>query len=85
MNRLLAQNGCKSQELFCLRFKRRLRELLELDYSAAEAFGPAWEETLDEVALPDSFQGQVYWQLIDWAGRLELFTEANRLEEVYTE
>ncbi len=57
-----------------MRFKRRMRELLAHHHSAAEAFGPTWEETLDEVSLDDVEQAQVYRELIDWAGSEELFT-----------
>jgi len=46
MNRHCGGIGCKSQELFCLRFKRRMKELLSRYHATAEAFGPSWEETL---------------------------------------
>ena len=49
-------------------------QLLAEHDSPAEAFGPAWEATLDEVPLPDVEQGKIYWQLIDWARSDELFT-----------
>ncbi len=69
--------SCKSQRVFCLRFKRRMQDLLASYGSAAEAFGPAWEETLEEVGLEDDEQGPVYRELITWAGDAELFTGAN--------
>ncbi len=70
-------NSCNSQQLFCLRFKRRMGALLARYGSAAEAFGPTWEETLDEVRLNEDEQGTVYRELIAWAGDAELFTGAN--------
>jgi hypothetical protein len=68
---------CNTQELFCLRFKRNMQELLERHQSAAEAFGPAWESALDEVALDDAEQAAVYRLLIEWAKSAELFICAN--------
>jgi len=65
---------CKSQQQFSLRFKTRLQQLLQRYHSAAEAFGPAWEDTVDEVPLPEVEQGEVYRQLIDWAKGYDLFT-----------
>ena len=72
MNRLRTENGCNWTEVFCMRFKRRMNDLLGRHQSAAEAFGPAWEETLDEVSLNDTEQARVYWHLIAWAGSVEL-------------
>jgi hypothetical protein len=77
MNRLPAQFSSKLRQLFCLRFKRRLRSLLAKNYTPAEAFGPAWEQTLDAVALNDTEQAQAYWELIGWAGSGKLFTVSN--------
>ena len=65
---------CKSNEQFRLRFKSQFRHVLADHYSAAEAFGRAWERTLIEVPLPDDEQGTVYWDLIGWAKSYELFT-----------
>lgn len=64
----------KSQERFRLRFEQRLRELLCGHQSAAEAFGRAWEQALEEVPLDEDDQPAVYWELIRWAGSEELFT-----------
>jgi len=79
MNSRFAGIDCKSQQLFCSRFKRRMRELLARHQPAAEAFGPVWEETLDEVSLNDAEQAQVYWELIAWAGNVELLLVKTRL------
>jgi hypothetical protein len=68
------QLRCKPHEQFTLRFKSRLRQLLQTYNSAAEAFGPAWEATAAEVSLSDRKQGEVYRQLIDWAKGDDLFT-----------
>jgi len=67
---------CKSQQQFRLRFQERLLKFLARHRSAAEAFGPTWEATLEEVPLADEEQGAVYWELIDWARSDELFTGA---------
>ena len=74
MNRPSGGFGCKSQERFRLRFQRRLREALARQQSAASGFGPAWEQTLEEVPLEEADQAQVYWELIRWAASDELFT-----------
>lgn len=66
--------SCNLQERFCLRFERRLREVLSRQCSVAEGFGPAWEATLSEVPLAEADQATVYWTLIDWARNDELFT-----------
>jgi hypothetical protein len=65
---------CNSHQQFRLRFKKRLRQLLDCYGTRAEAFGPAWEATLQEVPLSEAKQVEVYWQLIDWARSEELFT-----------
>lgn len=44
---------------------------------AAEGFGLAWEQTLDEVPLDDAAQAEVYWELIRWARSNELFTRSH--------
>ena len=63
------------QAQFCLQFQRHLRDLAaKKRYSVARGFGPAWERALDEVPLEDDDQAKVYWQLINWAKRSELFT-----------
>ncbi len=80
MNRHCGGIGCKSQRAFRLRFKKRLRDLLARHQTPAEGFGPAWEATLQEVPLADEQQGEVYWQLIDWARSDELFTPASPIE-----
>jgi len=69
--RLLRYN---SHQQFRLRFKKRLRQLLDSYGTRAEAFGPAWEATLQEIPLSEAKQLYVYWQLIDWARTEELFT-----------
>ena len=78
MNRHRGGAGCNSQERFRLRFQRRLLEALTRLQSTAEAFGPTWEATLQEVPLADRDQGPVYRQLIEWAKSDELFTAAQR-------
>jgi hypothetical protein len=75
MNRNWGGNGCKPQQRFCLRFKRRMRELLAQGHSAADSFGRVWERTLEAVPLEDSDQARIYWELIEWAGSAELFTD----------
>jgi hypothetical protein len=65
---------CKLHEQFNLQFKSRFKQLLTEHYSAAEAFGRAWEGTVIEVPLRDENQGTVYWDLIGWAKSYELFT-----------
>ena len=76
MNRHCGGIDCNLQERFRLGFQRRLRLALARHYSAAEGFGPAWEETLNEVPLADADQPKVYWDLINWARSDELFTGA---------
>jgi len=82
MHTLRTPNGCNPQQAFCLRFKRRIRELLALDHSAAESFGVVWERTLDEVSLDDDGQAEIYWELIEWAGAEQLSTGARARELV---
>ena len=74
MNRHAGGCGRKSQERFRLRFEERLRQLLASHRSAAEAFGPAWEDTIEAVPLDEDDQAGIYWQLIRWASSEELFT-----------
>jgi len=75
-------SGCNSQQAFCLRFKRRIRELLALGHSAAESFGIVWERTLDALPLDDDGQAEIYWELIEWAGAEQLSTGARAHELV---
>jgi hypothetical protein len=65
---------CKFQELFCLAFRRHLRECVARRRSVAEGFGLAWEETIDKVPLDDEEQGRAYQELIVWARTQDLFT-----------
>ncbi len=74
MSRHCGGNGCKSQERFRLRFRRRLTDYLFQQGSAAEGFGVVWEKTLAEVPLDDETQAQLYRELIAWAKSDELFT-----------
>jgi hypothetical protein len=67
MNRIRHGTACKSQEDFRLRFQQLLSEYSDHRRSAAEGFGPAWEQALEEVPLSDSEQGVVYRELIAWA------------------
>ncbi len=74
MNKHFESIGSNSQRLFSLRFKRQMRELLAQGHSAAETFGIVWEKTLDAFPVEDSDQAPVYWELIEWVGRPDLFT-----------
>jgi hypothetical protein len=67
-------SGCKSQERFILCFQKRMRGYGSRQLSAAEAFGRAWEQTLEEVPLSDLDQAHLYRQLIEWARSGDLFT-----------
>jgi hypothetical protein len=51
-----------------------LRAYLARHNSVAEGFGRVWEQTLEEVALEEPDQAQIYWELIQWARSYELFT-----------
>jgi hypothetical protein len=61
-------------ERFRREFQRSLRQYLARHGSVAEGFGLVWEFTLRDVPLEDSQQGQIYWELIQWARGYELFT-----------
>jgi hypothetical protein len=63
-----------SKELFRARFQRSLRQCVRRRFSVAECFGVIWEETLDEIALSDEEQSELYEELIDWA-KQRLFRE----------
>jgi hypothetical protein len=67
MNRQFGKIGCKSHELFRLRFQQLLSEYASRRCSVAEGFGPAWERAIEEISLPDHEQGPVYQELIAWA------------------
>jgi hypothetical protein len=56
-----------AKELFRARFERSLRSCLRRHFSIAECFGVIWLETLEEVALSDRDQSELYEELIDWA------------------
>jgi hypothetical protein len=75
MNPPPSRTGSNHQAQFCLRFERHLRRLSsDRRCSIADGFGLAWEKALDEVPLQDEEQPAVYWQLLCWAKRSELFT-----------
>ena len=60
-----------SKALFRTRFQWSLRQCVRRRFSVAECFGVIWEETLEEIALSDQEQSELYEELIDWAkGRL---------------
>jgi hypothetical protein len=52
---------------FCQRFKAALLYFVRKGFSVEKCFGFVWEQTLDEVHLPESGQGKVYHELIVWA------------------
>lgn len=63
-----------------MRFRRRLLDALASHQSTAQAFGPTWEATLEEVPLDDQEQALIYWQLIAWVRSDELFTGPDQRE-----
>ena len=79
MNSPLSATIANPQTQFCLRFERHLRDLsARRRCSVAVGFGPAWERALEDVPLEDEAQATVYWQLIRWAQRADLFTARTR-------
>jgi hypothetical protein len=64
----------RSKERFRFEFQRGLRRRAFGNGSVAEAFGAVWEKTLEEVPLDEQSQGQLYRELIRWAGTEELYT-----------
>ena len=56
-----------AKELFRARFQRALRNCVRRHFSAAECFGVIWVETLEEFALTDHEQAEVYEDLLHWA------------------
>lgn len=69
-----AQVPVDSKELFRARFQRSLKHCVRRRFSVAECFGVIWEETLDEIALTDEEQSELYEELIHWA-KQRLFRE----------
>ena len=63
-----------AQELFRARFQRSLRNCVRRRFSVAECFGVIWLETLEEVALTEPEQAELYDELIHWA-KNRLFAE----------
>jgi hypothetical protein len=63
-----------AQELFRARFQRSLRNCVRRRFSVAECFGVIWLETLEEVALTEPDQAELYDELIHWA-KDRLFAE----------
>ncbi len=64
----------RDKELFRARFQRALRSCVRRRFSVAECFGVIWLETLDEIALTDQQQSELYEELIAWA-KHRLFAE----------
>ena len=62
------------RELFRARFQRSLRNCVRRRFSVAECFGVIWLETLEEVALTEPEQAELYDELIHWA-KDRLFAE----------
>jgi hypothetical protein len=83
MSRHRQGHSCKLQDHFRLRFQWRLREALGRQASAAEEFGPAWEQTLEEFPLAEADQAAVYWDMIRWASSDDLFTGPGARELLY--
>jgi hypothetical protein len=63
-----------AKELFRVRFQRALRSCVRRQFSVAECFGVIWLETLEEVALTEPEQSDLYEELIAWA-KSSLFPE----------
>ncbi len=61
-------------ERFRVRFQRALRSCVRRRFSVAECFGVIWLETLEEIALTDEQQSELYEELIHWA-KFRLFPE----------
>src|SRR5690242_14766241 len=61
-----------SKELFRARFQRALRSCVRRHFSVPECFGLIWLETLEEIALSDEDQCELYDELIDWAKSRQL-------------
>lgn len=60
-----APMGAKAR--FRAHFQRALRSCVRRRFSVAECFGVIWLETLEEVALTDGEQSELYEELIQWA------------------
>jgi hypothetical protein len=60
--------------VFRARFQRALRNCVRRRFSVAECFGVIWLETLEEVALTEEEQAELYDELIGWA-KHSLFPE----------
>ena len=54
------------RELFRARFQRALRSCVRRRFSVAECFGVIWEETIEEIALSEQDQAELYEELIHW-------------------
>ena len=63
-----------AQDLFRRRFQRSLRNCIRRRFSVAECFGVIWLETLEEIALTEPEQAELYDELIHWA-KDRLFAE----------
>lgn len=48
-------------------FKRSLRSCVRRKFSVEECFGTIWQETLEEIALTEKEQAEVYPELLAWA------------------
>jgi hypothetical protein len=61
-----------AKELFRARFQRSLRSCVRRRFSVPECFGVIWLEVLEEIALSDEDQCELYDELIDWAKSRQL-------------
>jgi hypothetical protein len=56
-----------TKDHFRQRFQRSLRSCLRRGFCVEEAFGLIWMETLEDVPISDTAQGELYEELILWA------------------
>jgi hypothetical protein len=59
-----AESGVRAQ--FRTRFKHALSGCLHKGFLLEECFGLIWEETLEEISLPEREQRTLYAELLEW-------------------
>lgn len=62
-------SASSAQVRFRQQFKRSLKSCIRRDFSVAECFGTIWQETLEEISIPESEQRALYQELLQWAKR----------------
>ena len=56
----------EARERFTVKFKQALAGCLQKGFLLEECFGLIWEETLDEISLPENEHRTLYEELLAW-------------------